>query len=59
MRHFVDLKDFDSDRLQAMLETAAQMKSGTDKSQPLAWLPLSEVRAAVQHDQTFRCSDAG
>ena len=36
MRHFIDLKDFDSDRLQAMLETAAQMKSGTDKSQPLA-----------------------
>ena len=27
MRHFIDLKDFDSDRLQAMLETAAQMKS--------------------------------
>ena len=36
MRHFIDLKDFDSDRLQAMLETAAQMKSGADKSQPLA-----------------------
>ena len=36
MRHFIDLKDFDSDRLQAMLETAAQIKSGTDKSQPLA-----------------------
>ena len=36
MRHFIDLKDFDSDRLQAMLETAAQMKSGTDKNQPLA-----------------------
>ncbi|MDP6217857.1 MAG: ornithine carbamoyltransferase, partial [Alphaproteobacteria bacterium] len=36
MRDFIDLKDFDSDRLQAMLETAAQMKSGTDKSQPLA-----------------------
>lgn len=36
MRHFIDLKDFDSDRLEAMLASAAQMKSGKDVSQPLA-----------------------
>ena len=36
MRHFIDLKDFDSDRLEAMLASAAQMKSGNDVSQPLA-----------------------
>ena len=34
MRHFIDLKDFDSDRLEAMLASAAQMKSGKDVSQP-------------------------
>jgi ornithine carbamoyltransferase len=36
MRHFIDLKDFDSDRLEAMLASATQMKSGKDVSQPLA-----------------------
>ncbi len=36
MRHFIDLKDFDSDRLEAMLASAAEMKSGKDVSQPLA-----------------------
>lgn len=36
MRHFLDLRDFDRDRLSAMLDTAAQMKAGTDTSTPLA-----------------------
>ncbi len=35
MRHFIDLKDFDKDRLSAMLTTARQMKEGEDKSRPL------------------------
>ena len=36
MRHFLDLRDFDRDRLTAMLETAAQMKAGEVSSMPLA-----------------------
>jgi len=36
MRHFLDLRDFDRDRLSAMLDTAARMKAGADKSTPLA-----------------------
>ena len=36
MRHFLDLRDFDKDRLSAMLDTAARMKAGADKSTPLA-----------------------
>ena len=36
MRHFIDLKDFDTDRLQAMLDTAEKMKSGADNTRPLA-----------------------
>lgn len=36
MRHFLDLRDFDRDRLNAMLETAAQMKAGEVSSMPLA-----------------------
>ena len=36
MRHFIDLKDFDTDRLQAMLDTAEKMKSGADTTRPLA-----------------------
>ena len=36
MRHFLDLRDFDRDRLNAMLETAAQMKAGEVSSIPLA-----------------------
>lgn len=36
MRHFIDLKDFDTARLEAMLNTAKQMKAGIDTSQPLA-----------------------
>ena len=36
MRHFLDLRDFDRDRLNAMLETAAQMKAGEVSSTPLA-----------------------
>jgi len=36
MRHFLDLRDFDRDRLEAMLDTAAQMKAGRDSSTPLA-----------------------
>ena len=30
MRHFLDIKDFDKDRLTALLETARDMKSGHD-----------------------------
>lgn len=36
MRHFIDLKNFDTDRLQAMLDTAKKMKSGADTTRPLA-----------------------
>ena len=36
MRHFLDLRDFDRDRLNSMLETAAQMKAGEVSSMPLA-----------------------
>lgn len=36
MRHFLDLRDFDRDRLNVMLETAAQMKAGEVSSMPLA-----------------------
>lgn len=36
MRHFIDLKNFDKDRLQAMLDTAKKMKSGADTTRPLA-----------------------
>lgn len=36
MRHFLNLRDFDTDRLQAMLDTAADMKSGCAAPQPLA-----------------------
>lgn len=36
MRHFLDLRDFDRDRLNTMLETAAQMKAGEVSSMPLA-----------------------
>ncbi len=36
MRHFIDLKDFDTDRLSAMLDTAERMKSGAETAQPLA-----------------------
>ena len=36
MRHFLDLRDFDADRLNAILDTAAAMKSGEDKRTPLA-----------------------
>ena len=36
MRHFLDLRDFDRDRLNAMLATASQMKAGEVSSMPLA-----------------------
>lgn len=36
MRHFLNLRDFDADRLNAILDTAAAMKSGEDKRAPLA-----------------------
>lgn len=36
MRHFLDLKDFDKDRLTAMLETARDMKAGAYSGTPLA-----------------------
>jgi len=36
MRHFLNLRDFDADRLNAILDTAAAMKSGEDKRTPLA-----------------------
>ena len=35
MRHFLDLKDFDKERLSALLDTARDMKSGYDVGQPL------------------------
>ena len=35
MRHFLDLRDFDASRLNAILHTAAAMKSGADRSAPL------------------------
>ena len=36
MRHFLDIKDFDKDRLTAMLETARDMKSGAFTGTPLS-----------------------
>ena len=36
MRHFLDIKDFDKDRLAAMLETARDMKSGAYTGTPLS-----------------------
>ena len=36
MRHFLDIKDFDKDRLSAMLDTARDMKSGRYTAQPLS-----------------------
>lgn len=36
MRHFLDIKDFDKDRLTAMLETARDMKSGAYNGTPLS-----------------------
>lgn len=36
MRHFLDIKDFDKDRLTAMLETARDMKSGAYIGTPLS-----------------------
>ena len=36
MRHFLDIKDFDKDRLRAMLETARDMKSGAYTGTPLS-----------------------
>lgn len=36
MRDFLNLRDFDTDRLQAMLQTGLEMKSGQDTSRPLA-----------------------
>lgn len=36
MRHFLDIKDFDKDRLTAMLETARDMKSGAYTGTPLS-----------------------
>ena len=30
MRHFLDIKDFDKERLSALLDTARDMKSGHD-----------------------------
>ncbi|EHI48244.1 ornithine carbamoyltransferase [SAR116 cluster alpha proteobacterium HIMB100] len=36
MRHFLDIKDFDKDRLAAMLQTARDMKAGTYTDKPLS-----------------------
>ena len=36
MRHFLDIKDFDKDRLTAMLDTARDMKSGAYTGTPLS-----------------------
>ena len=36
MRHFLDIKDFDEDRLAAMLQTARDMKAGTYTDKPLS-----------------------
>ena len=36
MRHFLDIKDFDKDRLTAMLDTARDMKAGTYSGTPLS-----------------------
>ena len=35
MRHFLDIKDFDKERLSALLNAARDMKSGHDVGQPL------------------------
>lgn len=41
MRHFIDLKDFDRDRLAAILSTAQSLKIGRDDHQPLDRQPLA------------------
>ena len=43
MRHFVDIKDFDKERLSALLDTARDMKTGHDVGRPLDGLHIGMI----------------
>ena len=43
MRHFLDIKDFDKERLSALLDTARVMKSGEDVGRPLDGLHIGMI----------------
>ena len=43
MRHFLDIKDFDKERLSALLDTARDMKSGHDVGRPLNGLHIGMI----------------
>ena len=43
MRHFLDIRDFDKERLGALLNTASDMKSGHDVGQPLDGLHIGMI----------------
>ena len=43
MRHFLDIKDFDKERLSALLDTARDMKSGHDVGRPLDGLHIGMI----------------
>ena len=43
MRHFLDIKDFDKERLSALLDTARNIKSGLYEGQPLGGLHIGMI----------------
>ena len=43
MWHFLDIKDFDKERLSALLDTAHDMKSGHDVGRPLEGLHIGMI----------------
>ena len=43
MRHFLDIKDFDRERLSSLLDTARDMKSGHDVGRPLSGLHIGMI----------------
>ena len=43
MRHFLDIKDFDRDRLSSLLNTARDLKSGHDVGRPLDGLHIGMI----------------
>ena len=43
MRHFLDIKDFDRERLSSLLDTARDMKSGHDVGRPLDGLHIGMI----------------
>ena len=58
MRHFLDIKDFDRERLSSLLDTARDLKSGHDVGQPLDGLQselFAPWRSDACHDPTEWC----